>query len=287
MNVAAYPPYYPSYFSHHHPQQQQQQQQAPLAPHHHHHPPIEYIYNIHPTDVLCGRGGATNSHIGNRSFRELVDKHRNEYLKAKKRDKPSVASYVVDLVRERGGRFLRKANVLLEGRTAWFDIGDVKAVEKTCQALRENAPERRRQLQQTSCSSSGSVCIDLKRSSSSILSNSPPQESQEATIAQGSPVNDDDAKKQGTPKTLSTITTTTTPSPATPAAQESSDEDRDDDEDYEDLVVIRPALPFVRRRLHSVRVQDLSAHERDLYRTDFDPPKSDLKRRKTHGRASC
>ena len=34
-------------------------------------------------DVLFGRGGATNNHIGNRKFRELVCKHQEEYLLAK------------------------------------------------------------------------------------------------------------------------------------------------------------------------------------------------------------
>ena len=38
-------------------------------------PKIDYISEIKPEDVLCGRGGATNSHSGNRAFRLLVKRH--------------------------------------------------------------------------------------------------------------------------------------------------------------------------------------------------------------------
>lgn len=79
--------------------------------------------------------GATNSHSGNRAFRSLVKKYQGQYLKAKKKDKPAVAALVVDKVREAGGRFLRRHHVTSEG-VAWVDIGDEKAKEKTCQALR-------------------------------------------------------------------------------------------------------------------------------------------------------
>lgn len=93
--------------------------------------------------VLSGRGGATNSHSGNRAFRSLVKQYQSDYLKAKKRDKPQVAAVVVDKIRERGGRFLRRYTTKSDG-VVWVDIGDVRAREKTCQALREGAPEIRR-----------------------------------------------------------------------------------------------------------------------------------------------
>ena len=93
--------------------------------------------------VLSGRGGATNSHSGNRAFRSLVKQHQSDYLKAKKRDKPQVAAVVVEKIREKGGRFLRRYATKSEG-VFWVEIGDVRAREKTCQALREGAPEIRR-----------------------------------------------------------------------------------------------------------------------------------------------
>jgi hypothetical protein len=88
--------------------------------------------------VLSGRGGATNSHSGNRAFRTLVKKYQTQYLKAKKRDKPAVAAVVVEKIRATGGRFLRRHHVTSNG-VVWVEIGDEKAREKTCQALRGTA----------------------------------------------------------------------------------------------------------------------------------------------------
>jgi len=107
-------------------------------------PQVEYVTNIKPSDVLSGRGGATNSHSGNRVFRSLVKRFQSQYLRAKKRDKPAVASIIVEKIREKGGRFLRRIDTTRHGQVLWFDIGDDRAREKTCQALREGAPELRR-----------------------------------------------------------------------------------------------------------------------------------------------
>ena len=95
--------------------------------------PIEYITELGPEDVLSGRGGATNSYKGNRSFRTLVKKYQPQYLKAKKRDKPGVAAIIVDLIRKKGGRFLRRCDNKHNtyGNVFWVDIGDDRAREKT------------------------------------------------------------------------------------------------------------------------------------------------------------
>jgi Neuregulin intracellular region len=113
--------------------------------------PIEYITELSQHDVLSGRGGATNSYRGNRAFRTLVKEYQPQYLQAKKRDKPAVATIVVDLVRQQGGRFLRRCSFAEQrldaasmGPVVWVDIGDDRAREKTCQALREGAPEIRK-----------------------------------------------------------------------------------------------------------------------------------------------
>mmetsp|Transcript_14058 Transcript_14058/g.21038 ORF Transcript_14058/g.21038 Transcript_14058/m.21038 type:complete len:543 (+) Transcript_14058:443-2071(+) len=105
---------------------------------------IPFIKDINENDVLCGRGGATNSHSGNRSYRKLVKKFKDKYLKAKKKQKPSVAAEVVDIIRtlDPPGRFLKK-----DKDTGWYlDIGDARAKEKTSQALREGAPMIRKQM---------------------------------------------------------------------------------------------------------------------------------------------
>lgn len=115
-------------------------------------PPVEYITTLQPNDVCSGRGGATNSWPGNRAFRLLVKQYQQQYLTAKKRDKPAVASEIVQVIRQRGGRFVRRCPEPYRnmGSTTnplpvvWVDIGDDRAREKTCQALREGAPEMRR-----------------------------------------------------------------------------------------------------------------------------------------------
>ena len=93
-------------------------------------------------DVLCGRGGGTNVHPGNRRFRDLVNANRRAYLKAKKNDKPTISRSVVHAIRKMNGRFLKKD----DNKDLWFEIGDDCAREKTSQALRQRAPEMRKFL---------------------------------------------------------------------------------------------------------------------------------------------
>ena len=73
--------------------------------------------------------GATNSHSGNRAFRSLVKQYQDKYLQAKKRDKPAVASIVVEKIREKGGRFLRRVDATPQGQVLYIDIGDDRARE--------------------------------------------------------------------------------------------------------------------------------------------------------------
>lgn len=91
-------------------------------------------------DVLCGRGGATNAHTGNKRYRELVQQHQEQYLCAKKRDKSIIAKKIVESVRSVGGRFLKKVH---EERNEWVEVADKKAAEKTSQALREGLEVRK------------------------------------------------------------------------------------------------------------------------------------------------
>merc|ERR1712241_1331538 len=72
------------------------------------------LYNnsnaITPNDVLCGRGGLTNSHVGNKTFRKVVDEYQQEYLKARKKEKKEIAKRIVSRIHENGGRFLKKSS---------------------------------------------------------------------------------------------------------------------------------------------------------------------------------
>jgi hypothetical protein len=98
--------------------------------------------DIHPHDVLFGRGGAANAHHGNRYFRRLVEEHRPTYRNARKIDKPSIANHIVCTIRSQfpPGRFLKRLD---EDDRWWIDVGTKKASSKTSQALREVIPSKR------------------------------------------------------------------------------------------------------------------------------------------------
>ena len=100
--------------------------------------PDHPIMKVEAQDVLCGRGGETNHHNGNIQYRLLVKAFQPLYVSAKRRDKPLIAKCIVYSVRQVGGRFLKKIN-----NQVWVDVGNIKAREKTSQALREGAPELR------------------------------------------------------------------------------------------------------------------------------------------------
>ena len=93
-------------------------------------------------DVLLGRGGRTNSHIGNKRYRTIVADYQSEYLEARKKDKILIARRIVALVKERGGRFLK------QGPTdqTWMEVPDKRATEKTSQALREGLDVRNKTI---------------------------------------------------------------------------------------------------------------------------------------------
>lgn len=110
-------------------------------------------------DVLSGRGGGTNVHPGNRTFRDLINMHRRAYLKARKNDKPAISRAIVRSIRDGNGRFLRKD----EKTGLWFEIGDDAAREKTSQALRQRAPEMRKLLFDTEREEARSAAEDHLR----------------------------------------------------------------------------------------------------------------------------
>jgi hypothetical protein len=93
---------------------------------------------INSYDVLCGRGGGTNSQVGNRRFRQLVQDFQPTYLLARRKEKPLLARSIVLIIRKRGGRFLKKD----EDTGELFEVGDSKAEAKTSQALREGLDVR-------------------------------------------------------------------------------------------------------------------------------------------------
>jgi hypothetical protein len=97
--------------------------------------PATNIEHPHSNDVLCGRGGSSNRHLGNMHFRELVAANKKTYVGLTKKQKMLVARKIVEMVHqaEPPGRFLSKD--LDTG--SWYDIGLPRSLEKTSQALRE------------------------------------------------------------------------------------------------------------------------------------------------------
>jgi hypothetical protein len=108
-----------------------------------------YIWKLLPNDVLCGRGVQANANHGNKAFRHLVREYQVEYLACRRNEKPLISTKIMEIVRSRGGRFLRRVKVAAgypRDRFAWVEIGDQRVYEKVCQALRDGAPQIRKQM---------------------------------------------------------------------------------------------------------------------------------------------
>ncbi|KAG7347808.1 hypothetical protein IV203_016513 [Nitzschia inconspicua] len=107
---------------------------------------IRRIRTPHDHDVLSGRGGGINSHVGNQVFRQLVAERKEEYnLAPNKHEKARVASEVMDRVRNQDppGRFLQRDPTAVTGPVWWVEVDEARALAKTSQALREGAPQIR------------------------------------------------------------------------------------------------------------------------------------------------
>ena len=64
--------------------------------------------NILDIDILCGRGGKSNNHDGNKRYRHSIRKHRQQYHDTSaKKVKTAISLSIVDNVNHCGGRFLK------------------------------------------------------------------------------------------------------------------------------------------------------------------------------------
>ncbi|KAL3785708.1 hypothetical protein HJC23_008741 [Cyclotella cryptica] len=87
-----------------------------------------------PEDVICGRGGKANSHPGNVTFRAEALKLRSWYESSSKSEKFTISNLLVDFVKERGGRFLKRDG---ENPGRWLECDGNDVRKKASQALRE------------------------------------------------------------------------------------------------------------------------------------------------------
>lgn len=103
------------------------------------HPPQDkYILELGDHDVLCGRGSGPNDRRGNIEFRNLIMLRKVDYLSAPTRDaKGKIAKSIVETVRMRGGRFVRKLNAAEVEKagfakgTAVYEMADEPTGERT------------------------------------------------------------------------------------------------------------------------------------------------------------
>jgi hypothetical protein len=135
--------------------------------------PLELIRDSEITnnDVLLGRGGRTNHHEGNATYRQHKEAMQERYLKATKDEKTIIANELVQMIHSRDGRFLkeydpnqssemnknddetgnsrkRKKSKKKRGNDYvveyWYEVDLLTARRKASQALREiNTPENR------------------------------------------------------------------------------------------------------------------------------------------------
>jgi hypothetical protein len=89
------------------------------------------IYDPLPNDVLLGRGKPIQERPGNVRFRDMLDKHMGKYEQGKKGGKSKVSAYIVRIVKDGGGRFLKE---LEDGE--WVEVDEATALEKVSHAFR-------------------------------------------------------------------------------------------------------------------------------------------------------
>jgi hypothetical protein len=93
-----------------------------------------FVDSIQEADVLCGRGGVSNHHVGNKRFRRVVSEMKRTYRSTEaKNHKTDLSRAIVDHVCGYGGRFIKK-----DGKTGRYHVlTKAEARKKTSQALRE------------------------------------------------------------------------------------------------------------------------------------------------------
>ena len=138
-------------------------------------------------DVLCGRGGRTNSHPGNEWYRRLVKSNRPLYRSCPKHTKLLVSKAVVQAVHEQDppGRFLESS-----GRETgtWKVVSYKRSVDKASQALREKDRD------------DGGTIYGSRSTTNSLKKPPPPPPVQSFAAVGGNPASHGDASIRGITK---------------------------------------------------------------------------------------
>jgi len=89
----------------------------------------------HGNDILFGRGGNNNKHVGNERLRRMARENISVYKSATKKEKSQISRTIVNRIhslKPRGRYLKRETNSGL-----WVEVGEEVAREKTSQALRD------------------------------------------------------------------------------------------------------------------------------------------------------
>ena len=101
-------------------------------------PSTTIIDEPHEYDILFGRGGRVNLHLGNTWYRNVVKCSRNQYINSPKLTKKAISEAIVEATLRNVvmGRFL-KQHKNSNNQDCWIEVPFRQAVNKTSQALRE------------------------------------------------------------------------------------------------------------------------------------------------------
>lgn len=96
---------------------------------------VETVIVPHEHDILFGRGGKNNKHVGNERLRRMARASVPTYRTASKKSKSHISRTIVSDVHSLvpPGRFLKRDH----DTGLWVEVGDDVAREKTSQALRD------------------------------------------------------------------------------------------------------------------------------------------------------
>jgi hypothetical protein len=83
-----------------------------------------------PKDVLMGRGKIIEENLGNLRLRHLIATHGEQYDNACKFEKTVAAQSIMGMIKDQGGRFLKK------GPGGWREVSDEMARDKVSHAFR-------------------------------------------------------------------------------------------------------------------------------------------------------
>lgn len=77
-------------------------------------------------DILVGKGRPFQDHPGNIRLREWIKQHQSSYEKAQKYEKKKLVQNVIEMVRSKGGRFLKDDGghwIQVQGTVALAKVG--------------------------------------------------------------------------------------------------------------------------------------------------------------------